>query len=138
MAITLTLAEFKAAVNAYADALTPFKETAGDARPSTVINDDAQATRILAAVSALIKAELGAVTDCPQELQNHSAIKLGAYEADSLRPIASISFSENRSATSLGAGSEAALDRNASYRTGHAMRATGVRAMLGPWRVQSL
>ena len=130
--------EFKEAVNAYADALTPYKLKAGDARPSTVINNDAQATRILATVTTLIAAELGDDTTCPKGVQDHASIKLGAYEADSLRPIAAISFSEKRSAISLGANTAAALDRNASYRSGHAMRATGVRAMLGSWRVQSL
>ena len=138
MAVNLTLVQFQKAVNAYADSLTPFKQTAGDARPSTVINDDAMATRILATVTALIAAELGEDTTCPQGVQDHAAVKLGAYEADSLRPIASISFSENRSAISLGANTAAALDRNASYRIGHAMRATGVRALLGPWRVQTI
>ena len=138
MAVNLTLAEFKDAVNQFADALTPYKQTAGDARPSTVINDDVQAARILASVSALIEAEIGDNTGCPQELQNHCTIKLGAYEADSLRPIASLSFSENRSAISLGANTAAALDRNASYRSGHGLRATGVRAMLWPWRGQSI
>ena len=138
MAVNLTLVQFQEGVNAYADSLTPWKETAGDARPSTVINDDAMAARILASVKALIESELGAATTCPEELQNHAAIKLGAFEADSLRPVAAISFSENRSAVSLGANTAAALDRSASYRTGHALRASGVRAMLGPWRVQSL
>ena len=138
MAVSLSLAEFKNAVNAYAESLTPYKQKAGDARPSTVINDDVQAARILASVSALIEAEIGDNTTCPQELQNHAAVKLGCYEADSLRPVASISFSENRSAISLGANTAAALDRNASYRTGHALRATGVRALLGPWRVQTI
>ena len=137
MAVGLTLTQFKDAVNFYATALKPYA-TGGDSRPSTVIDDDAMAARILATVAALIEAELGAVTDCPQAMQDHVAVRLGAYEADSLRPIAALSFSENRSATSLGASSESALDRNASYRSGHAMRATGARAMLGPWRKQTL
>ena len=59
MAVSLTLVQFQKAVNAYADSLTPYKQTAGDARPSTTINDDAMATRILETVSALIAAELG-------------------------------------------------------------------------------
>ena len=133
MAETLDLAAFKLAVGPYTYPLQP--EEGGSVRPSSVISDDVQAARILATVKALIEKE---APDAPETIADEAAIRAGAWLADILRPIASTSFSENRDAISIGGNAGAGLSRSASYRGGQCMRASGARALLGPWRKQSI
>ena len=134
--VTLTLAEFQAGVRPRADAINPYEKTAGLNRATTVVDDPVLAQRILDAVSAIINAEV--TDDCPESICNEAAVLFGAYQSEILRPLGATSFSENRSATSLGGGAESALDRSASYRGSMGMRASGARALLQKWRIQEL
>lgn len=132
MAVTLTRAQLQAAVNGHR--ATQPSEAAGNTPAAHVLDDDT-ATRLLMVATDSIERE---APRAPEAVQNEAAVRFVAWLSDDIRPIGADNVNMSYSAPELGDVRNASLDRTVSYHRGQsAMRLSGARALLSPWRVRS-
>ena len=129
MPVTLTRVQLQSALGSR-KALQPSEE-GGKVNPAHVIGDD-DADRLLLVVTASVEKE---APSAPEAVQNEAAIRMAGWMSDDLRPIGAVSVDVDYSAPELGALRNASLNRSITYHRGQsAMRLSGARALLAPWR----
>lgn len=131
MPATLTVAELRTALQGRR--ATQPAEDAGDVVPAhALLDDDDAVERLRGVVVASVERE---APGAPADVLNEAAVRMAGWLSDDLRPVGAVSVGVDYGAPELGAGRNATLNRQLTYHRGQsAMRLSGARALLAPWR----